>query len=193
MRHIKEPNVQRHGSLLTCIALGTVLSACHRPFVPAPAGTPLDEICNPINGVIAGAADTLQFGPALIPVSKGWVTSSYLPNDLTLSRIDAELNVWRGARFVFPALEPRNAVRCSLQKGDTTISIQATRLEGFKYRVDVSWEPLIGGQYFYMQLQTRYVAHLRQMRGTIESLRFAVDTVRGGAAVRRSQRADSRE
>jgi streptogramin lyase len=46
--------------------------------------------------------------------------------------------------------------------------------------VDVSWEPLIDGQYFYMQLQTRYVAHLKQMRGTIESIQFPVDSVRTG-------------
>jgi hypothetical protein len=180
--------MQRRASLLTCLAFVSLLPACHRQFVAAPAGTPLDEVCDPVNGVISGAADTVQFGQALIPVSKGWVTSSYLPNDLTMRRIDAELNVWRGARFVFPALEPRNAVRCSLQKGDTTISIQAVRLTGFNYRVDVSWEPLIDGQYFYMQLQTRYVAHLRQMRGTIESLRFAMDSARGGAAVIRGRR-----
>ena len=98
--------------------------------------------------------------------------------DLELRRIDAELNVWRGTRYVFPAIEPRNAVRCTIPRGDTTINIQATRLNGFNYRVDVSWEPLIDGQYFYMQLQTRYVDHLRKMRGIIEAVRFTVDTVR---------------
>ena len=63
-----------------------------------------------------------------------------------------------------------------LARGDTTITIQATRLNGFNYRVEASWQPLIDGQHFYMQLQTRYVEHLKQMRGIIEAVRFPVDT-----------------
>ncbi|NJN36893.1 MAG: hypothetical protein HC794_07350 [Nitrospiraceae bacterium] len=54
--------------------------------------------------------------------------------------------------------------------------IQAVRLNAFNYRVDVAWEPVIDGQYFYMQLQTRYVEHLRAMRGMIEAVRFPADT-----------------
>ena len=49
-------------------------------------------------------------------------------------------------------------------------------MSGPLYRVDVTWQPLIDGQYFYMQLQTRYVEHLRQMRGMIEAVRFPRDT-----------------
>lgn len=157
---------------------GVALIGCQRTFVPAPLGTPLDEVCNPMNGDLAVPTDSFTLGPASIAVTKGWTSGRVTAQDLELRRIDAELNVWRGPRYVFPAIEPRNAVRCTIARADTTISIQATRLDGFNYRVDVSWEPLIDGQYFYMQLQTRYVDHLRKMRGIIEAVRFTVDTAR---------------
>ncbi|MDZ7632640.1 MAG: hypothetical protein U5K74_15155 [Gemmatimonadaceae bacterium] len=166
----------RYGSYMGGVLLVAALSGCLRRFVPAPAGTPLDEVCNPLNGALSVPLDTISFGRAQVVVTKGWTTRSNTAQDLELGRIDAELNVWRGNRFVFPAIEPRSAVRCSLARGDTTISIQATRLSGFNYRVDVSWDPPIDGQYFYMQLQTRYVEHLRQIRGMIEAVRFPVDT-----------------
>jgi hypothetical protein len=159
-------------ALLTAAAL----SGCLRKFVAAPFGTPLDEVCNPMNGGLSVPLDTVAFGPAQVALTKGWTSSQVSAQDLQLRRIDAELNVWRGSRFVFPAVEPRNAVRCTIPRGDTTISIQAVRLNAFSYRVDVSWEPLIAGQYFYMQLQTRYVEHLRSMRGIVEAVRFPVDT-----------------
>lgn len=160
------------GALIVVAAL----SGCVRQFVSAPFGTPLDEVCNPINGTFTVPLDTFRFGSAAVSAAKGWTTSLATAQELELRRIDGELTVWRGSRFVFPALQPRNSVRCSLARGDTTINIQATRLNGFNYRVDVAWEPLINGQYFYMQLDTRYVEHLRQMRGIIENVRFPVDS-----------------
>ncbi len=162
------------GSLL--LTGGVALAGCNRPFVPAPFGTPLDEVCNPVNGNLTAPVDTFRMGPVEIATGKGWTTSLSSAQELELRRIDAELTVWRGSRFVFPALQPRNGVRCSVTRGDTTINVQATRLNGFNYRVDVAWEPLINGQYFYMQMDTRYVEHLRQMRGIIESVRFPADT-----------------
>ncbi len=162
------------GALLAGVAVALV--GCTRQFVPAPFGTPLDEVCNPVNGSLTAPVDTFRLGPAEIATGKGWTTRLSNAQELELRRIDAELTIWRGSRFVFPALQPRNAVRCSLTRGDTTINVQATRLDGFRYRVDVAWEPLINGQYFYMQLDTRYVEHLRQMRGIIESVRFPADT-----------------
>ncbi len=169
-----------HAGLLL-LGAAAVLSGCTRKFIPAPFGTPLDEVCNPKNGTFAVPLDTFRVGPAEVVTGKGWTTNLSTAQELELRRIDAELTAWRGSRFVFPALQPRNAVRCSFARGDTTISIQATRLNGFNYRVDVAWEPLINGQYFYMQLDTRYVEHLRQMRGIVENVRFPVDT----GAVRR--------
>lgn len=167
----------RYGSLVFALAALGALAGCNRKFVPAPVGTPLDEICNPAHGRFSVPVDTVAFGPAAVEVTKGWTTSFATAQEIEMRRIDAELSAWRSSRWVFPAVEPRNAVRCTLTKGDTTINIQATRLNGFNYRVDVSWEPLIDGQYFYMQLRTAYVQHLREMRATIESVRFPVDTV----------------
>jgi len=163
---------------LLLFGAAAMMSGCTRKFIPAPFGTPLDEVCNPINGTFAVPLDTFQLGPVEVVTGKGWTTSLSTAQELELRRIDAELTAWRGARFVFPALEPRNAVRCSFARGDTTISIQATRLNGFNYRVDVAWEPLVNGQYLYMQLQTRYVEHLRQMRGIVENVRFPIDSLR---------------
>ncbi len=169
--------MSRHAPQIVCALLAVAaLSGCLRKFVPAPLGTPLDEVCNPMNGELLGPLDTVTFGPAALAITRGWTTSQVSAQDLQLRRIDAELNVWRGSRFVFPAVEPRNAVRCSIPRGDTTISIQAVRLNAFNYRVDVAWEPVINGQYFYMQLETRYVEHLRAMRGMIEAVRFPVDS-----------------
>lgn len=151
-------------------------AGCNRRFVSAPFGTPLDEVCNPMNGALTTALDTFTVGNAIVPVTKGWLSRYSNSQDLSLTRIDAELNVWQGSRFLFPVVEPQNAVRCTLARGDTAITIQATRLNGFNYRVEASWQPLIDGQHFYMQLQTRYVEHLKQMRGMIEAVRFPVDT-----------------
>lgn len=163
--------------LIFGVIAAAVLAGCTRRFVPAPFGTPLDEVCNPMNGTFPLPPDTLTFGPARVAVTKGWTTNFATAQEMELNRIDAELSFFRGSRFIFPSAEPRNAVRCTLTRGDTTVNIQATRLNGFSYRVDVSWEPAIEGQFFYMQLQTRYVEHLRQMRGMIESVRFPADTL----------------
>ncbi|MDZ7632637.1 MAG: hypothetical protein U5K74_15140 [Gemmatimonadaceae bacterium] len=69
---------------------------------------------------------------------------------------------------------PINTVECELERGDATIHIRSTMLvEGItSYRVDVSWKPQVGGQYLYMQLQTRFPEHLKQIRGVIEGVRF---------------------
>jgi hypothetical protein len=160
------------------IAAAGVLSGCMRTFVPAPFGTPLDEACNPINGNLTVALDTFTVGTALVPVTKGWFARWDTPQDLSLTRLDTELSIWQGGRFMFPVTEPRNAVRCVIHRGDTTITIQAARLSGINYRVDATWEPLIDGQHFYMQLQTRYASQLKDMRGMIEAVKFPVDTAR---------------
>jgi hypothetical protein len=161
---------------VSALAVLATFVGCLRQFVPAPLGTPVDEACNPTNGNLTVATDTVRFNSARLPLHKGWVLSNATVQELSFRRIDAELTVWRGPEFVFPAIAPRNAVRCTIQRGDTTISIQAVRLDGFRYRVDVEWAPLIDGQHFYLQLQTRYVEHLKQLRGTIDNIWFVPDT-----------------
>ena len=58
------------------------------------------------------------------------------------------------------------------------IAFAATCVDAFNYRVDAAWQPPVEGL-FYMQLQTRLVVQLRQMRGIVESVRFVPDTIRG--------------
>ena len=58
------------------------------------------------------------------------------------------------------------------------IAFAATCVDAFNYRVDAAWQPPVE-RLFYMQLQTRLVAQLRQMRGIVESVRFVPDTIRG--------------
>lgn len=159
-------------------AVAAALSGCLHAFVPAPFGTPLDELCNPVNGELAPPVDTFVVGIAHVAVPRGWSSQSVSAQELQLRRIDAELDIWSGARFVFPAHQPRNQIRCTIARGDTAVTLTATRVDAFNYRVDASWEPSIEGQFFYMQLQTRYVAQLRQMRGILEAVRFVPDTSR---------------
>jgi len=163
---------------LLVIGVGAILSGCLRTFVPAPFGTPLDEVCNPVNGELSVPLDTFVVRVARVAVPKGWSSQTVSAQELQLRRIDAELNIWSGARFVFPAHAPLNQIRCTLARGDTSVTLTATRVDAFSYRVDAAWEPTIEGQFFYMQLQTRYVAQLRQMRGIVEAVRFVPDTSR---------------
>lgn len=158
------------------LVIAAAIAGCRRPFVPAVFGTPLDEPCSALNGELAGALDTFVVGPARVSVPKGWSPRYGSPRDLTLTRMDAELNIWLGARFRFPAVPPRNAIRCTMMRGDTTIAVQAVRTGALDYRVDVSWQPVIAGQQFYLQLQTRRVDQLKQLRGIIESVRFPADS-----------------
>lgn len=163
---------------LVVIALAA-LTGCLRRFAPAPLGTPLDDACNPMNGDLTDRGSVYELGPAVVVVPKGWSSFRSSPQDLQLTRMDTELNVWYGSRFVFPTAEPQNAIRCTITRGDTVISIQATRLNSFSYRVDASWAPPIDGLNFYMQMQTRYASQLKTMRGMIEAVRFVNDTLHG--------------
>ena len=166
------------GRVWPLMAIGTLAAAgCLRQFVPAPFGTALDEACSTFSTLEGARLDTFRLGPAEFAVPKGWATRLNSAQELRLTRMDAELSVWSGTRFVFPSVRPRTSVRCILARGDTTITIEAVRLDGFNYRVDAEWEPKINGQYFYMQWQTRYVEHLKQVRAIVERVRFPADTI----------------
>ena len=169
----------RARSLAIVVTALVALTGCLRHFAPAPLGTPLDDACNPMNGDLTDRGSVFELGPAVVAVPKGWSSFRSSPQDLQLTRMDTELNVWYGSQFIFPTAEPQNAIRCTITRGDTVISIQATRLNSFSYRVDASWAPPIDGQNFYMQLQTRYASQLKTMRGMIEAVRFVSDTLHG--------------
>ena len=153
-------------------------ASCLRGFVPATFGTMLDEPCSTLNSTQDGALDTFAVGPARVAVPRGWTPRYTTPQDLALQRIGVELDIWSGSKFKFSAVPPRNAIRCTITRRDTTIAIQVVRTAPNNYRVDVAWDPAINDRYFYIQMQTGYVQQLKAMRGIIESVRFPVDSAR---------------
>jgi hypothetical protein len=164
--------LQRFGGLAIVSALA-LTAGCLRQYVPAPVGTPLDVLCEPFPLDPVADWSAWELNGLRFRTPRTWGVRERGPNSLTLARIDAELNAWNGAPWVFPAVEPRQSVRCDITHGDTTMHIRGVRLRGSQsFRVDVSWEPIIGDRWQYMQLQTRYVEHLREMRGILESVRF---------------------
>ncbi len=158
-----------------------ITAACARPMIPAVAssGTPreIDAPCNPANVTLQGTARRIAFEPLQFEVPSRWIPDYHSLNDIgfALQKTASDLQVWKGGEFIFKPVLPLNTVQCQLVRGDTTITIRTTVLmEGIRsYRVDVAWSPLIDGQHFYMQLQTRFPEHLRDIRGVIESVRAA--------------------
>lgn len=170
---------------LVALASVVALAGCLRQYVPAKAGSVLDTTCEGPATVgddwVAWAIPSVAFrAPPTWRLERREVT------EVTLRRVDGELAVWSGPRWVFPQVEPWQSVRCTLVRGDTVITAQTARIAGrIAYRVDVTVQPLIDGRYVYLQLQTPYVEHLRDMRGILASLRFGpADTA--GIAKRRS-------
>ncbi len=167
---------------LAVVAL--VAAACARPNIP-PAivgvgARDIDIPCDPSNATFDVPVRMTPFGPAEFPVPEKWIPQFNSLNDLDfdLRRTGAELNVWKGGAFVFKPVLPLNSSQCEISRGDTTITISTTMLvDGIRrYRVDVSWSPTFEGQHLYMQLQTRFPEHLKQIRGVIEGVRFPEQT-----------------
>lgn len=163
---------------LTHALMVLAVAGCARPMVPqvAVGDTPreINAPCDPANASLTGAARRIEFEPLLFQVPARWVPDYESRNTVNfdLLKTNSTLQVWKGGEFVFTPIVPRNTVQCELTKGDTTITIRTTVLtQGItSYRVDVSWKPLIDGQNLYMQLQTRFPEHLREIRGVIESV-----------------------
>jgi hypothetical protein len=169
---------------LMMFAVAVVVAGCAVPKIP-PAivgvgAREIDEPCNPANATLGGPTNIATFGPTEFAVPQKWIPyfKSLNELDFDLRQLDGELNVWKGGKFTFGPILPINSSACEIARGDTTISIRTTVLvDGIRrYRVDVSWAPMIEGQYMYMQLQTRSVAQLRELRGVIEGVRFPVRT-----------------
>jgi hypothetical protein len=163
------------GVALLCSAV-----ACARPAIPAAlTGSslrPIDEPCNIANATLEGPTRMISLPPVEFAVPSRWTPEFRSLNDVdfNLQRTNSVLNVWKGSEFIFKPVLPLNSAECELMRGDTTIKIRTTMIpEGItNYRVDVSWKTQVGGQYVYMQLQTRFPDHLRQIRGVIEGVRF---------------------
>ncbi len=168
------------GAAMLLLAVGACARATIPPAMTGAVLRPIDEPCNPANSAIEGPTRMISLSPAEFPVPARWIPDFRTLNDIdfNLQRTGAVLNVWKGSEFIFKPVLPINSAQCVVTKGDTTITIRTTMLvEGItNYRVDVSWKPQIGGQYLYMQLQTRFPENLKQIRGVIDGLRFPVRT-----------------
>lgn len=172
------------GTWLVVAALATTVAGCLRQYVPAKPGSVLDETCN---GPQAAGSDWVgwEIPSVSFRAPPAWRLERREPTEVALRRVDAELGVWSGPRWVFPQVEPWQSVRCTITRGDTVITAQTSRIAGrIAYRVDVTVQPLIEGRHVYLQLQTPYVEHLRDMRGILASLRFAPSDTAGIAKQR---------
>jgi hypothetical protein len=167
------------GAMVLCLGL----AACASAAIPAArTGTDelplrtIDEPCNPANAAFTVPTRMTSFDPLEFPVPTRWVPNFTTINDLdfNLQKTGAVLHVWKGSEFTFWPVLPVNTVECELARGDTTIKIRSTmNVTGItSYRVDVTWEPQIGGQHVYMQLITRFPEHMKQIRGVVEAVRF---------------------
>jgi hypothetical protein len=168
------------GAAVLFLVVGACASAAIPPAQTGAATRLIDEPCNPANSEIEGPTRMISLSPAEFPVPARWIPDFRTLNDIdfNLQRTGATLNVWKGSEYIFKPVLPLNSVECVVTKGDTAIKIRTTMLvEGItNYRVDVSWQPQIDGQYLYMQLQTRFPENLKQIRGVIDGVRFPVRT-----------------
>ncbi len=162
----------------SAVLLIAITTGCARPMIPqmTVGDTPreINAPCDPANAALTGDVRRIDFDPLGFQVPARWVPDYASINNVNfdLLKTNSELRIWKGGEFVFTPVVPRNTVQCELTKGDTTITIRTTVLtQGItNYRVDVTWKPLIDGQHLYMQMQTRFPEHLREIRGVIESV-----------------------
>jgi hypothetical protein len=145
-----------------------------------PTGTPLDEVCDPRNGVLEAPVDTITVGWASLEINKGWVRNASNGPRLSLRRIGSLLTVSEGEPTPVPLNQPlRNANRrCEITRRDTNIVITASRDGSTGFSVQAWWETEVDGPFLQLRLQTNNLQDLRRIRGTIESVRFPVDSVR---------------
>ncbi len=170
-----------HRTTIPIAAMLLVIAACARPMIaPATTNATIQDInapCDAANGALPAPVRAIEFEPLAFNVPSRWIPDYGSINSVgfNLQRTGSELQVWKGGEFVFAPVLPANTVQCEIVKGDTTITVRTTALVvGIRnYRVDVTWSPLIDGQHLYMQLQTRFPEHLRQIRGVIESVQAA--------------------
>ncbi len=156
------------------------LSGCAAgPGVQSAMGSPMDAVCDPRNSALPAPTDTFQVGWATFAVARGWASTTSASPRLTLRRLGSLLVVSEGEPTPVP-LEPplRNAnVRCELTRKDTTVIITGSRSRGTDFSVSAWWETEGDGPILQLTLVTNSAEELRRIRGTIESVRFPIDTM----------------
>lgn len=161
----------------------SVLAACAQAKTTPFSSTPMDDVCDPRNGTLSPPLDTFTAGWATFAAERGWASVSRSAPRLALRRVDSDLFVSEGEITPVPLEVPlRNAnARCTLLRGDTMVVITASRWRGTGFRVTAWWETETDGPFQQMELLTTSREQLKRIRGTIESLRFPVDTARVGS------------
>ncbi len=172
----------RCGAMVILCGVCAIAACAHTNAVPF-SSTPMDDVCDPRNGSLSPPLDTFRAGWAAFTVQKGWASAARSAPRLELRRVDSELFVSEGEIAPVPFEAPlRNATaRCTLRRGDTTVVITAMRWRGTGFRVTAWWETEIDGPIQQMELRTTSREQLKLMRGTIESLRFPIDSARVAA------------
>ncbi len=160
-------------SLTACAAGSGVQSAM---------GTPMDAVCDPRYKTLPAPTDTFQVGWATFAVARGWASATVSSPRLELRRIGSTLVIREGEPVPVPLGPPlRNAnVRCELTRSDTTVIITGSRDRGTDFSVSAWWETQADGPILQLTLVTNSAEELRRIRGTIESVRFPIDTMRVG-------------
>jgi hypothetical protein len=159
----------------------TTLAGCAAgPGVESAMGTPLDAVCDPRYNTLPAPTDTFQAGWATFAVARGWASTTVSAPRLELRRLGSILVVREGEPVPVPLSPPlRNAnVRCELTRKDTTVIITGSRERGTDFSVSAWWETEADGPILQLTLVTNSAEELRRIRGTIESVRFPIDTTR---------------
>ncbi|NJN36892.1 MAG: hypothetical protein HC794_07345 [Nitrospiraceae bacterium] len=146
----------------------------------AETGTPLDEVCDPRNGMLPAPVDTLTVGWARVEIPKGWTRNASNGPRLSLRRVNSVMTLTEGMPLRVPFEQPLwNANRrCELDRSDTSIVITASRGNSVGFNVLAWWQTESDGPLFQIRLQTTNLQDLKRIRGTIESVRFPIDTAR---------------
>ncbi len=166
------------GRLFSLTAIG--LAGCaYGAAATGETGTPMDDVCDPRNGVLQHPVDTLTVGWATVEVPKGWTRDASHGPRLALRRVNSVMTLSEGEPIPVPLESPlRNANRrCEFDRNDTVIVITASR-QSVGFDVLAWWETEGDGPFFQLRLQTASLHDLKRIRGTIESVRFPIDSTR---------------
>lgn len=170
----------RQLAFLLAVSLVGLTGCAYGANAAAETQTPLDAVCDPRNGILPTPTDTFTAGWATFAVVKGWASNTGASPRLELRRLGSRLLVSEGEPRPVP-LEPplRNANRrCELSRRDTSVVITASRASGTGFQVEAWWETEGDGPILQLTLLTNSTDELKRIRGTIESVRFPIDSAR---------------
>ncbi len=169
---------------------GTALAGCaHAAGAPGQGTSSVDAVCDVRNATsLRAPLVTISADPATFLVERGWASNSSSGPTVLLRRVNAQLFATGQSAGAFAPLNRAtlDLGRCRLARGDTSIIVTTRRGISTDFATDVWWETPAQSPILRMRLETNSVEQLRKLRGTIESVRFPVDTT--AASTRRARR-----